>query len=83
MNRLKTKWTSHLKDPEEKKEFKEGVLRSEWLLERIVEYCEGKIEHNKPGKPNYENGSWSHEMADHIGYERALQDIIDFCTITE
>ena len=80
---VSTLWIKHLKKKEDKDEFKGAVIRSDFLLERIRSYCLQRIGESKPGKVSYKDGSWAYEMADHLGYERAMKEVIEMCTIKE
>ena len=80
---ISTLWIKHLKNKKEKEEFKGSVIRSDFLLERIRVFCKQRVDESKPNKVSYKTGSWAYEMADHIGYERAMNEVMNFCTIKE
>lgn len=75
---MKTRWTQHLATPEERKKFKESVLNSKFVLDRLSEICYNIIEEQeKSSKADYSNPSWAYYQADRLGYLRAIKEIID------
>lgn len=72
-------WTSHIKDEEEKEEFRKYVGNSTSLLDRLSDIIRTKIqaaEAARLSKMGYTSPSWALEQADHIGYLRAWHEIL-------
>jgi hypothetical protein len=76
-----TMWTSHIKNPEHKKLFLEGLshqFRSpQW--QRLVTLIQDKINADKTKQVDsvgYEDPSWAYRQADHNGYQRALKEVL-------
>ena len=71
-------WTSHIKDDEEKAEFKKYVENSTSLLDRLTEIVNTKIataEQTRLSEKGYASPSWGLRQADFIGYLRAWHEI--------
>jgi|TARA_R100001530_G_C4313135_1_gene153609 hypothetical protein len=67
-------WTSHLNSEEEKDKFREYILNSTSLWERLGQIIEEKAPKTVP--KDYDKGSWAYYQADQLGYQRALNDIL-------
>ena len=73
-------WASHIKDEEEKEEFKKYVENSSTLLDRLTEIIKNKInsaEATRLLEKDYSLTSWPFKQADLNGYLRALKEIKD------
>jgi len=71
-------WTSHIKDEEEKEEFKKYVENSAAILDRLTDIIEKKIkaaEALRISEKNYQFPAWPYKMADCNGYTRALEEL--------
>jgi len=71
-------WTSHIKDEEEKEQFKKYVENSSALLDRLTDIIEKKInaaETQRVSEKNYQFPAWPYRMADYNGYIRALAEM--------
>ncbi len=72
-------WASHIKDDEEREEFKKYVANSSALLDRLTEIVNMKIaaaESRRLSEKDYNNPSWPLKQADTIGYLRAWHEIL-------
>jgi len=79
---MKSKWFQHLQDPKERKNFKDGVANSKFVLDRLKEICYNSIEESgKSSKNDYDKPSWAYYHADRLGYIRALKEIIELLQI--
>jgi hypothetical protein len=72
-------WSKGL-DPDQEKELRGDFLSSLLVRKRLVKILEDKIESSIKGsrsKANYDTPNWDRSIADSIGYERALAQVID------
>ncbi len=73
--KVASKWLSGIETPEE---FEKKLLEQKVLFQRLFKLVEEKEKANTDSslkKANYDSGSWSHFIADSIGYARALEEI--------
>lgn len=73
-----TEWTSHLPDPEDKKEFEKAVLRSRHVLERlstILSMKEHSIQIHETGLKQFESPAWDYKQAFINGHKAIIQYI--------
>jgi hypothetical protein len=70
---------SHLKTQGEKDSFKEYLLGTSSLWERLSTLLEEKLP--KPKEEDYDKGSWAYYQADQNGYERALREVLTLLPI--
>ncbi len=70
-----TKWTQHLKDPKDQEDFKEMLLRSRHVLDRLSAICdefESSIERSEQSPKVYDCANWSHLQAHYNGFKQCL-----------
>jgi predicted alpha/beta superfamily hydrolase len=77
---LSTLWTSHLQGQKDKDQFKEYILNSSSLWERLNTILENKLTKNK--ETDYNNAAWAYFQADQNGYNRALKEIQEILPLT-
>jgi hypothetical protein len=77
---MKTAWYRDCQTQEKKDARKqsilsssEGFLQLEYILESMLE--------DRPTTADYDSPSWSHKMADRIGYNRALTQVLDLINL--
>lgn len=83
MSDVKLHWTSHLSE-DEKEEFAAKVANAEDVLERAISLIERKISDNAASMrkdTNFASSAWTHQMADNLGYERALSELINLLKV--
>lgn len=71
-------WTSHIKDEEEKVDFKAYIANSTALLDRLTDIINMKIdaaEKARVSEKGYDNATWPFKQADLNGFVRALNEI--------
>jgi len=71
-------WTAHIKDEEEKAEFKAYIANSSALLDRLTEIINVKIaaaERTRLSEKDYGLQTWPFKQADLNGYLRAFNEI--------
>lgn len=72
-------WTSHIKDDEERAEFKKYIENSTSLLDRLTAIVNIKIataEQARLAEKGYASPSWAFRQADLNGYLRAWHEIL-------
>lgn len=70
-----TKWTQHLKDPEEKQRFLNEIQGSKSVLERLKQLMDEEeliLNRSEMDPSCYNVPSWSHFQAHKNGYRQAL-----------
>lgn len=83
--KLKTTWYTGL-DEDQKKELRADFISAQVLRKRLTKMLEDKIETKRTmmrNDGNYEKANWNYLMADSLGYERALQEIISLISSDE
>lgn len=71
------KWTEHLKDPKDRENFKQMVLGSNKVLDRLREICYNSVNSDdKIKETDYDSPSWSHKQAHKNGKIEAYREII-------
>lgn len=77
-------WTSNLQDQQRRREFEARLLECQDVLDRLKEICETKQNSSTRemrNKTKFSNSSWTHEMAGELGYQRALEELIELLEI--
>lgn len=73
-----TAWTKHIKDPEDKAKFQQGLINSRWVLDRqtevLQELWEG-LEREEISPRAYDKPNWEHRQAHCNGFKQCLQVI--------
>lgn len=80
---MNTQWLSTI-SKQDREEFKQRILLAEPVLERLQEVINGKLSQSSSeilSKTNYESPSWALMQADHVGYTRALNELISFISL--
>ena len=75
MTKINSKWIAGIEGPEE---FEKKMLEQKDLFKRFYALLEGKQKANDKSqlkKDNYEGASWALRQADHIGYNRCLEEL--------
>lgn len=83
--KLKTVWYTGL-DEDQKKELRADFISAQVLRKRLTKILNDKIETKRTmmrNDDNYEKANWNYLMADSLGYERALQEIISLISSDE
>lgn len=82
---MKSIWFSHLRSPEEKKEFKEKIVASYEVLERLEDILEtylDEAEQRQEKLENYELSSWPYLQADAVGEKRIIKKLLNVINLT-
>lgn len=83
--KLKTTWYTGL-DEDQKKELRADFISAHLLRKRLTKLLNDKIETKRTmmrNDENYEKANWNYLMADSLGYERAMNEIINLITSDE
>lgn len=73
-------WTAHLL-PEDRENFEKSLANSKIVLDRLNEICYNmSIEAENRLKNNFDNPNWALKAADSVGFQRALQRIMNLLT---
>lgn len=70
-----TKWTEHLKDPQEQEQFRNRLRAAKPILERLSEVLKQEQENTARSELNpkvYDIANWAYLQADMNGYKRAI-----------
>lgn len=79
---MQTVWYRDLKDPEEQARFKQLVLGSNKVLDKLHQIVYNMTKDSEFVKRvDYANPSWSHEQAHRNGRYEALQEILLILTL--
>lgn len=77
---MKTVWTEHIKDPEEKQKFETYVSHSKELLERLSVIIERKLsslDSSETTLEAYDKPNWQYRQAHKNGYRSCAKSILD------
>ena len=75
MKKINSKWIAGIENPEE---FEKKMLEQKELFKRFYEIVVQKQEANDKNqlkKDNYDSPNWAQRQADHIGYNRCLEEM--------
>lgn len=76
-------WTKHLKDEEEVKNFKDGLMRSRYILDRLKDILadrEKSLSRNEQDENTFDVPNWEHRQAFRNGRRselNAIRELID------
>lgn len=79
-------WHKHLADPEEKERFKNSVLGSKIVLERLqalINEMREDAENHELNTKVYDIPNWDYRQADTNGYKRCLNQISKLITLDQ
>lgn len=79
-------WTKHLSTEDEKARFKNSVLSSKLVLERLQELIkevETEVDYAELSTKQYAVPNWDYMQADRNGFRRALKTINRIITIDQ
>lgn len=82
---MKTEWRAGI-EPDAVDELRGLFKGSSIVRKRLIEILEGKIDTVRTDarkKVNYDKANWSEYVADSLGYERALSEVISLLTDVE
>ena len=77
---MKAAWYKKCKTQEDKDKVKQTLMSNRDSLLHLEEILESMLE-DRPTTMDYDSPSWSHKMADRIGYNRALTQVLDLINL--
>ena len=77
---MKAAWYKKCKTQEDKDKVKQTLMSNRDSLLHLEEILESMLE-DRPTMADYDSPSWSHKMADRIGYNRALTQVLDLINL--
>jgi len=77
---MKSHWFKHCKTKEEKDKVRQTVLANQESLLRLEVILESLLK-DTPSSADYDSPSWAYKQADRIGYNRALNQVLDIINL--
>ena len=79
-----SRWTQHLKEPEDQERFRASLLGQKWLLNRlsdILDEEEQGIDRSEMSSKVYDTSNWAYLQAHKNGYRQALSVLKKLVTL--
>ena len=73
-----SRWTDHIKDPEEKKRFEGSIVAAKSVLDRlkdILKMLDSGVSQDEFKKDHYEKPSWAFRQAHDNGYRHCIRTV--------
>lgn len=77
---MKAVWLKDCKTKEDKEKVKQAILSSQESLSRLQKILEPMLRETPP-QADYDSPSWAYKQADRIGYNRALNQVLDIINL--
>jgi len=77
---MKANWFKECKTKEDKEKVKQAVLSNRASLDRLKEILEPLLK-DTPPTADYDSPSWAYKQADRIGYNRALNQVLELINL--
>lgn len=77
---MKSNWFKECKTKEDKDKVRQLILSNRESLERLKEIL-GPMLKDTPPTADYDSPSWAYKQADRIGYNRALNQVLDLINL--
>lgn len=81
---MRVDWYAHIKDEQDKADRKQKVEKfvEAWgIAKDVLQEKLKTVEKTSVSKAEYESPSWPYLQADHVGYMRALREVIELLTL--
>lgn len=81
---MKTVWTQHLDDQDEKVRFQTSLLHSKWLMDRLSEILasmERGLDAQELSPKAYDSPNWDYRQAHANGYRQCLKTVRELVTL--
>jgi hypothetical protein len=76
-----TEWTAHLR-PEAQEAFKDMVLSSSKVIERLKQMVENRLSTiETPGPESFDSPAWDKKLAFDMGQRKVLGDLVKILTL--
>lgn len=83
---MKTIWTHHIKDQDEKVQFEKSLLNSKWILNRqteILDAMEQGLDRQESSPKAYDSPNWDYRQAHANGYRQCLREVKELNTLDQ
>lgn len=77
---MKAQWFKECKTKEEKDKVKQTIFSNRESLDRLKEILEPMLK-DTPPTADYDSPSWAYKQADRIGFNRALNQVLDIINL--
>jgi hypothetical protein len=77
---MKSHWFKQCKTKEDKEKVKQSLLSNQESLLRLESILESMLKET-PTSADYDSPSWAYKQADRIGYNRALNQVLDIINL--
>jgi len=77
---MKSHWFKGCKTKEEKDQIKQAIMSNQESLLRLEVILESLLK-DTPSSADYDSPSWAYKQADRIGYNRALNQVLDIINL--
>jgi hypothetical protein len=77
---MKSHWFKQCKTKEDKEKVKQSLLSNQDSLLRLEVILESLLKES-PSSADYDSASWAYKQADRIGYNRALNQVLDIINL--
>jgi len=77
---MKSHWFKGCKTKEEKDQIKQAIMSNQESLLRLEVILESLLK-DTPATADYDSPSWAYKQADRIGYNRALNQVLDIINL--
>lgn len=77
---MKAHWFKQCKTKEDKEKVKQLILSNRESLLRLESILESLLKET-PSSADYDSPSWAYKQADRIGYNRALNQVLDIINL--
>ena len=77
---MKTQWFKECKTKEDKEKAKQAILSNRESLDRLKEILEPMLK-DAPPTADYDSPSWAYKQADRIGFNRALNQVLELINL--
>lgn len=77
---MKAHWFKQCKTKEDKEKVRQLILSNRESLLRLESILESLLKET-PSSADYDSPSWAYKEADRIGYNRALNQVLDIITL--
>lgn len=77
---MKAHWFKQCKTKEDKEKVRQAILSNRESLIRLETILESLLKET-PSSADYDSPSWAYKQADRIGYNRALNQVLDIINL--